>query len=317
MQLIQNECYSHNFDKYKYIAAYDNDEIIISNVAKDFFSLDDIRGYISKIDDRFASIAKKEFSIDAKRVMGGNVTCDRYDKNTGWSTFEMYFGEVGSKFSNFKPARAYFFNQGYFLDLNFTEQIFAKFERSLANFTFAEPYELMFEVTDLNRAGMPLHSFYFSTKGREEFHYAVNLLKIWKSVLRPFLGANRPVIKQFTQYFDRLFAIVDELNYFALGKTLHDTRVSVDLSIHFMESYMSFGSLNDTSNATRIVLDRTYNNYHYLGYNYAHLSHFRKIQYFQFKTVPMHALILDLNYLNCFFLPALAKISNSTLKNAH
>jgi hypothetical protein len=309
MQLIQNECYSNYFDKYKYIAAYDNDEIIISNVAKNFFSLDDIRAYISKIDASFESVAKNEFKIDSRPVLS-SVKCNRYEQVDNATTFEQYFGEVGTKFANFQPPRAYFFNQGYFLDLNFTEQIFDKFEASLANFSIGEPYELMFEVRDENRPGKAPHAFYFATKGKEEFHYAVNLLKIWRSVLKPFLKENRNVIAQFTRYFDRLFAIVDELNNFALGKTLHDTRVTIDLSIHFMESYM-LAPVNDTP---KIVLDRTYSNYHYLGYQYAHLSHFRKHQYFQFKTVPMHALILDLNYLNCFFLPTLAKISRSTLK---
>jgi hypothetical protein len=30
------------------------------------------------------------------------------------------------------------------------------------------------------------------------------------------------------------------LNNFALGKTLHDTRVTVDFSIHFMEVWKNF-----------------------------------------------------------------------------
>jgi hypothetical protein len=43
------------------------------------------------------------------------------------------------------------------------------------------------------------------------------------------------VIAQNVKYFDRMFAIVGELNNFALGKTLHDTRVTADFSLHFME----------------------------------------------------------------------------------
>jgi hypothetical protein len=61
-----------------------------------------------------------------------------------------------------------------------------------------------------------------------------------------------------------------------------------------------------------LTIDRHYNNYNYLGYNYAHLSHFRKHQYFKYESASISTLVLDLNYLNCFFLPTLTKIAKTS-----
>jgi hypothetical protein len=60
------------FERLKMLGIFDRNKLSI-------LKLHQIRTvrYISKIDDHFASIAKKEFSIDAKRVMGANMTCDR------------------------------------------------------------------------------------------------------------------------------------------------------------------------------------------------------------------------------------------------
>jgi hypothetical protein len=61
-----------------------------------------------------------------------------------------------------------------------------------------------------------------------------------------------------------------------------------------------------------LTIDHHYKNYNYLGYNYAHLSHFRKHQYFKYEFASISALVLDLNYLNCFFLPTLSKIAKTS-----
>jgi hypothetical protein len=79
-----------------------------------------------------------------------------------------------------------------------------------------------------------------------------------------------------------------------------------------MKSYMNFtNSSKGGGNAMSIITDPNYNNYNYLGYNYAHLSHFRKYQYFKYESASITTLVLDLNYLNCFFLPTLTKIAKT------
>jgi hypothetical protein len=61
MQLIQNVCYHEHFDKYKYIAAYDNDEVMIANLAQNFLSLAEKNSYVVNAD-------VSPFYNDIKRV---------------------------------------------------------------------------------------------------------------------------------------------------------------------------------------------------------------------------------------------------------
>jgi hypothetical protein len=89
-------------------------------------------------------------------------------------------------------------------------------------------------VTDSNEE-RGTRSFNFTIKSEPEFKYAVNLLRAYRTIVKPFFENNRKVIEEHSLYFDRVFSIVGFLNDFALGKSLHNTRVTMDFSIHFME----------------------------------------------------------------------------------
>jgi hypothetical protein len=99
--------------------------------------------------------------------------------------------------------------------------------------------DLSIGITDWDRELQP-HKFNFTISSEKELHYAVNLLKIYKTALRPYLTKNKRHISENVAFFDRLFSIVGEMNRFALGKTVHDTRVTMDLSSHVMEVWYFF-----------------------------------------------------------------------------
>jgi hypothetical protein len=65
------------------------------------------------------------------------------------------------------------------------------------------------------------------------------------------------------------------------------------------------------NNTFSVLKDPHYEKYSYVSDNYAQLSHFRKQLNFPYKTASISTLILDLNYFNCFFLPALNKLSKN------
>jgi hypothetical protein len=60
-----------------------------------------------------------------------------------------------------------------------------------------------------------------------------------------------------------------------------------------------------------IVNDKNHIKYSYVPDTYGHLSHFRKQLNFPYKIASISTLILDLNYLNCFFVPAFEKFSKN------
>jgi hypothetical protein len=234
-RFIQNICYAEHFNSYKYIAAFDNDEVILSNRAG-FSTTEATRDFIVKVEPApEASLATHKFDINSAAVLN-DIKCNRLESMPGKSSiFEKYFTELSGKLGFSKPT-AYFFNQGYFISFNMTEQIFRNMEQLFNNVNAtAQPasYKFDIQVTDWNR-NEP-HSFNFTIDNQNDFHYAVNLLKIYKTVLQPYLVKNRKIIQDNVQYYDRLFSIVGWLNTFALGKTMHDSRVTAEFSIHFME----------------------------------------------------------------------------------
>ena len=128
--------------------------------------------------------------------------------------------------SNIKTPTAYFINQGYFLDNKMVDQMFGLFENHLKNNHMiglnSEKIDISLSLTDYNREkkrGGP-RTFAFTIKGNDEFRYAVNLLKMYKTVVKPYFLKNKKIIKKHSQNFDRVFAIVGNLNSFALGKTM-------------------------------------------------------------------------------------------------
>jgi hypothetical protein len=67
MQLIQNVCYHQHFDKYRYIAAYDNDEVMINNLAENFFSLEERSTYV--VNAERATFYNNKQRFDMKKVI--------------------------------------------------------------------------------------------------------------------------------------------------------------------------------------------------------------------------------------------------------
>jgi hypothetical protein len=238
-QLIQNECYVENFNDYKYVAAFDNDEVIFPNRAG-FPTMDAMRDYIVNMEPQPEAnsspiIGSRHSMINSEAVFN-DFKCNRLESMPGnGSSFEKYFDELSTKLKFTKPT-AYYFSQSYFISLNMTEQIFRNMELAFnqINSTIQQSsLKLSFSVTDWNR--QEPHSFTFTIANENELHYAANLLKIYKTVLLPYLAKNDRLLNENIQYFDRLFSIVGRINGYAIGKTLHDTRLTAGFSIHYME----------------------------------------------------------------------------------
>jgi hypothetical protein len=236
MMLIQSQCYAEHFNDYKYVAAFDNDEVIFPNRAG-FSTMNDQRAYIAKMELQPEKLPTTQ--INSALVIN-DFKCNRYELLSGNSgTFEKYLNELSAKLKVVtSDPRALYFHQSYFISLNLTDQIFRNLqhalnEKSANKLDSSASSVISFSITDWDR--IQPHSFNFTIVNKNEFQYAVNLLKIYKTVIQPYLVKNRKIIQDNVQYYDRLFSIVGQVNSFALGKTMHDTRVTVGLTIHFME----------------------------------------------------------------------------------
>ncbi len=75
--------------------------------------------------------------------------------------------------------------------------------------------------------------FSFSITGKEEFQYARSLLKIYNTTIKPFLDTNRELIEKSAGInFGMVFFATSDLSNLYGGKTIHNTRRSLDNFLH-------------------------------------------------------------------------------------
>jgi hypothetical protein len=165
-------------------------------------------------------------------------------------------------------------------------------------------------VTDYKRSKQKPLSLEFTIRSNDELSYAVGLLTAYRQVIQPFMKKHAAVIAKCALDFDRLFVLNGYINSFAIGKTVADTRLTFDVSLHFTEHHFEVSA---SSNLTEVRFDKPSARIHYFPIDSAHLSHFRKYQYFSYKLVPFTSLYLDLNYLNCYFMPLLTKFASEAV----
>jgi hypothetical protein len=277
-RLVLNECYLEHIDEYKYIAVFDTDEIILPRKTSEFFTLSD----------------QKEF-INISKQPPIQSDCYRYKSK---SVFEDYLNEI-IRFTSVKdPRLPFYFKQAYFVDIQLVEQLFDqlhKIKLLKSNISYYLNYSV--KVVDANRQKGPF-VFSFEIRSLDDLNYGMKLLEIYNTLVKPLISNS-------SNDFKRLFSIIGELNDFALGKTVHDTRKTLDFDVHVAQSYFHFNGntrLEDFKIFTAHTIDT------FFSYNLGYVSHFRKQQYFLYKSVPISNLYFDLNYFYCYFLPIFNKI---------
>jgi hypothetical protein len=300
MILVMNECYLDNIDKYKRVTIIDNDETILPLKTSNFFRADESANYISSL---------KESSISKNDVFG-NIKCNRYDSNINveeQTSIESYFNELMFNEKVNRPKSIHF-QQGFQIYHSLVDKII----ESVAD-TIKREYQInnsninyTVQVLDLNVKKEMNISMEFTIKGQDQLNYAKNMVKIYKEIIKPYFEANKNFISANVKDFDRFFVMISKHNSRFCGKTVHDTRVSFDLTIHYMEHYI---------NKTQVVFDRKllWQQQFWPSINEARTSHFRNnLGYFSdlYKQVPIVDFQLDLNYLNCYFIPILERLKN-------
>jgi hypothetical protein len=276
-QLIENECYLENIDKYKYIVIEDIDETVIPvtsekqkcNKYKDFGEKKNIINYIT-------GLLESQNVTEPKTIYFQNAL---YLEN---NLIDSLFKPLESIASNFKSSKL----TNYSLELNVTDEA---------------------RIDEKNRTRR--HVLIFSIKSQTEFNYAINLFESYKTNIKPFLMKHKHELSKTSQVFDRFFYLIDKVNYFGAGKSIHNTAVTFDASIHHSVTFISNQSLKIDKDFTSPGKAR----YLAMPYNIAHLSHFRKQMNFlgrsEIQKFSIFSLHLDLNYFNCYFQHIFAKFS--------
>lgn len=297
----------------RYIGHFDNDELIITNHVNDYFTTTDLEAFINSLSHTNDS-GQHNSSTKSVDLVLEDVQCNRYTPhviNINRSGIDQYLKEIKNK-SQFDEieTRSYYFTQSYFIHQTLADQIFSKLEQALKEIDLETIFgddtssvSLYLNVTDYDR---PIdsgpHPFSVTINSHRELRYAINLLKVYKTYLKPYLEENSVYFLNQTKDFDRFFVFVGDLNSYALGKTLHNTRATFDMTIHLLEHYLD-------SNISRPQLQRGFEpRIYFIPNDLARLSHFRKVLNFSYKEIPFENFIFDVNYFNCYFKPIIDKL---------
>jgi hypothetical protein len=301
--LIYNECYMNNIDKYRHIALTDTDEIVLPKQIRNFSTFESVRDLISNID--FENIERQNNPF-------GTVKCD---KNVNISVFLENdlitrlnaTGNIDHEISlNFKHG-SYIFND--IVDELFTLLKVKLQQLNISNFDSLRGKQipnLTIEAVVANRAQeFKLDmAFSFTITGRDELLYAMSLLQMYEKYVEPFVSKHKNDFATKVGTFDRLFYVSGELNDHLYGKTIHNTRRSMDLTVHYGVGYMNI----DKNGKPDFVKNHYYANVDFkVPRQLAHLSHYRTFLNFDQRSsvVPFSAFHFDLNYFKCFMIPLL------------
>ena len=123
-QLVLNECYLKNFDKYKYVAAFDIDETVLPKKTK-LFTIQKETDHVVPIGDIF----DPRF-ITAKLIFD-NVQCNRYEnmsKNSNSNDLELFLNEVSDMLEhNRTEPESFYFTHAFYLRNDLVSAIFQAF----------------------------------------------------------------------------------------------------------------------------------------------------------------------------------------------
>ena len=309
LQVYTNECYLNNIDKYRYVAVIDNDELVLPRKTKNFFKLNEVNDYISNLSWLDKSSQAK------KNAVFSDIKCNRYQINKviqNKQEIESYLNEI-SNLAELKRPLTIYSHMAFYIYNSLVEKIFLELEKTLkmpSTLKAVEKFEnVTFIVNDFNIKPELNNSFTFIFNTPREFEYAKNLLGIYRDVIEPYLKKNEDLIASSTYDYDRIFYVAGRNNHFACGKSIHDSRNAFDFSVHYIENTIRVaenGSISIGYNAGY------WEKYNQMDDNLVHVSHFRRdFSYLsaKYQPLPIEFFRIDLNYLNCYFVPMLERIS--------
>ena len=120
-QIFTNECYMKYMDRYKYVSVADNDETVIPRLIERLFRIEDNFNFVRSLN---VSLTNTYESLDTQL---SELNCDKYQNG---SNLVGYIDEVGA-LNQFKEPKAFYFQQGYYLDNGLMNLVLIAIEKFL------------------------------------------------------------------------------------------------------------------------------------------------------------------------------------------
>jgi hypothetical protein len=315
--LILSECYLNHFNDYKYIAIIDADEVVLTRKLSNFMDASQTIHYIKSLDASSNNEQKLKDSIFLKNY------CNRYDSKNNESKTEVYFNELTKKV-HISNSKSIYFPQAFYLKNKMIKLVFQEMSRVLKNF---KEYSVNTEEIRINvlfddvgdftvKKRHFILDYIFTISNEHEYDYAKNLLNLYTKVIEPYLNSNKIIFEDSASDFDRFFFISGKINDFSWGKSIHNTSHVFDFTVHHANKYIVDDNPFHPFSIDWNFLNQEQAKYLTIPYKLSHLSHFRSYFHSKLNRIPISFLHIDLNYLNCYFIPLLPKISKSNIKSS-
>jgi hypothetical protein len=275
--IIFQECYLDNVDKYKYITIIDNDETIVPRVNSKLIRQKDNYNLLKRID------YKKKYNM-MKTLNDLEKKCWQNINLNDLNMVDTYVQEFKA-LNGFMNDKSIYYKMGIYLKDKIVDKIFNAFQL-VSEFT--QPFSInVIDLDDASSSHIP-NNYTFKISDHDEFNYAKVLCKIYENLIKNFQEKHKSSIEKYSNRYNRFFYIAGESTAKHFGKTIHSTDSSLQMIHHYPV---------DTS-------------YYMVRYDTGHVSHFRDSYEFnpKFFPIPVRDLFVDLNYFFCFYKPILLKL---------
>ncbi|RNA05336.1 hypothetical protein BpHYR1_028021, partial [Brachionus plicatilis] len=271
---FMNECYWNNIDKYKYVSVMDRDEIVFPRSLK-LKKNSDIRDYIARSND---------FTIN---TIFNDLECENEE-----NSMQKYLDKLSVQIKR-RGNSSFYFKNGVKFPNDLFEVMFDSIELYFNSSPRKRDQKHTIEVVDSEKSK---GKFKITISNEAEFNYTLKLLELNRNVIKPYFESikNKVNINKYNSFY----TISGSSVHWIFGKTIHNTNRSLATEIHFNTKQIDSSTLKIIQGRDVTAVDD----------NLAHLSHFKNS--LRMKSIPASQILPDLNYLNCYFRPAIKNFLN-------
>jgi hypothetical protein len=302
VHLSLNECYLSNIDKYRFIMVGDLDEIVLPKQIRDYETFESVKTMISSID----------FTKNESQDPFATITCDQNSANVENYINNYLIPKLDSK--KIVQDGSLHFNNSFFLSYKIVDTIFESLKSKLQHLNISSNYasikdsksiNILIEVVREDRVkefqvSLPIS---FTISSRQELGYALSLLKLYENHTKPFLRKYSSQMSEKVGRFGAVFFIGNVNQHVRVGKSIHSTRRTMDVFVHYMDTYMKIRKRNGNNEIE--IVDSVTNEDYVIPREIAYMSHFRRFLPFNKEStvIPFAELHFDLNYFKCYLIP--------------
>jgi len=273
-QLVFNECYLQNMDKYKFITVNDQDETIVPPY---------LQNYIQQ--------QENDLVKDSENFMKKAESLCYYSRNKqiNETNIEIYLNSLLNNYEN--KTSTFHFKMGVYMKQKTMDLIFNEIEKLnfIDEITDYNYTIRIYDDQEFNYWKQKL-DFKIAIKSKEEYEYAQYLYEVYKTVYKPFFKQNKDYKSdKIPESFNRLFYLLGPSTTWFGGKTIHNTLLTESLTTH---------DARPLDDSVKIVpIEKGYS------------SHFRKNYNLDWNEKSIKEFRFDLNYFLCYYKPILKKFS--------